>query len=527
MKKLRCAIYTRKSSEEGLEQDFNSLDAQREACLAYITSQKGEGWTASPARYDDGGWSGGNMERPGLKQLLRDIEAGRVDIVVVYKVDRLTRSLSDFARIVETFDSREVSFVSVTQAFNTTSSMGRLTLNVLLSFAQFEREVTSERIRDKIAASKARGMWMGGAPPLGYTPHERTLLIDQREAPLVRSIFRRYLETGSVHVLARQLREEGVRSRCWTTAKGEPRGGAILSRGKLGHLLRNCIYVGEIRHRDRVYPGLHEAIVDRETFDAVQAMLDQKVRRRRSTTRESVPLTGLLFDAAGHRMSPVHSLGRSGRRYRYYNSAPLQSGFPADASSRRIPAEPIEELLLDRFRTWSGETSAGWDRFVPLVKRIEVHPGAVVVTFEPPANSRWREQIATRDEVIATADGMLRVTIASAVRTRGGRSSVMTGTTDRPRPDRTLIQALRSAHRILGEHGIDILSRAPDLDAARGIDDPWNRRIVRLACLAPDIQHAILTGRQPPGLTLADLVAEGVPLAWNMQREALGFASHG
>jgi site-specific DNA recombinase len=368
---------------------------------------------------------------------------------------------------------------------------------------------------------------LGGAPPLGYTPQDRTLLIDQREAPLVCSIFRRYLETGSVHVLARQLREEGVRSRCWTTAKGERRGGAILSRGKLYHLLRNPVYIGEIRHRDKVYPGLHEAIVDRETFDAVQAKLDQSIRRRKSTIRESAPLLGLLFDAAGHRMSPVHSRGRSGRRYRYYNSAPLQSGLPADASSRRIPAEPIEELLLDRFRTWSGETTAGWERFAPLVKRIEVHPRAVVVTFEPPANARWREHIATRDEVLSMSDGMLRVTIASAVRTRGGRSSVMTDTANRPRPDRTLIQALRSAHRILGEHGIDILSRAPKLDAARGIDDPWNRRIVRLAFLAPDIQHAILTGRQPLGLTLADLAGDGVPLGWDMQRETFGFASHG
>jgi len=367
-------------------------------------------------------------------------------------------------------------------------------------------------------------MWMGGSPPLGYRPRNRTLLIDQQEAELVRSIFRRYLEIGSVHALARQLSEEGVRSRSWTTSKGEPRGGAILSRGKLFHLLRNRIYVGEIRHRDKTYPGLHEAILDRETFDAVQSILDQKIRRRKTATVESAPLIGLLFDAAGYRMSPVHSRGRSGKRYRYYNSTPLQSesGQPTDASSRRIPAEPIEELLLDRFRAWSGEANAGWERFVPLVKRIDVHPRAVVATFKPRANTRWREQIAIRDEVDATADGMLRVTIASAVRTRGGRRSVMTDTANRPRPDRTLITALRSAHRILGEHGIDVLSRTPGLGEARGIDDPWSRKIIRLAFLAPDIQHAIMIGRQPAGLTVADLTSGDFPLDWDAQRVAIG-----
>ena len=271
----RCAIYTRKSSEEGLEQDFNSLQAQREACEAYVLSQVGEGWRASPQIYDDGGFSGGSMERPALKRLLADIERGGIDVVVVYKVDRLTRALGDFARIVEAFDRRGVSFVSVTQAFNTTTSMGRLTLNVLLSFAQFEREVTGERIRDKIAASKKKGMWMGGRPPLGYEPDGRTLKINPAEADTVRHIFRRYLELGSVHRLRDDLATSGVVSKSWETMRGAVRGGTPFERGALFHLLRNRIYVGEIRHKDVWHPGQHPAILDPELFDAVQAKLGE------------------------------------------------------------------------------------------------------------------------------------------------------------------------------------------------------------------------------------------------------------
>jgi len=272
----RCAIYTRKSSDEGLEQGFNSLDAQREACEAYILSQVGEGWSALPHTYDDGGYSGGSMERPGLQALLRGIRAGRVDVVVVYKIDRLTRALADFARIVETFDAHEVSFVSVTQAFNTTSSMGRLTLNVLLSFAQFEREVTGERIRDKIAASKAKGMWMGGLAPLGYdlpVGGSRALIVNPIEAETVRFLFRRYLELGSVYKLIQELDAQGIRSKVRVTAKGETLGGGSFSRGAMFHLLQNRVYVGDIVHKGERYDGQHEGIVEPGLFDGVQAML--------------------------------------------------------------------------------------------------------------------------------------------------------------------------------------------------------------------------------------------------------------
>jgi DNA invertase Pin-like site-specific DNA recombinase len=266
---VRCAIYTRKSSEEGLEQDFNSLDAQREACEAYVASQRSEGWIALPKMYDDGGFSGGTMERPALRELLADIEAGLVDTVVVYKVDRLTRSLSDFAKIVDVFDAASASFVSVTQSFNTTTSMGRLTLNMLLSFAQFEREVTGERIRDKIAASKAKGMWMGGRPPLGYEVCDRKLEIVEEEAETVRHIFRRYAELGSVFDLRDDLVATGITAKRHVSVSGNTTGGGLLDRGALYHLLQNHLYRGEISHKRQIYPGQHEAIVDEEFWNAV------------------------------------------------------------------------------------------------------------------------------------------------------------------------------------------------------------------------------------------------------------------
>ena len=314
----RCAIYTRKSSEEGLDQSFNSLDAQREACEAFILSQTCEGWEALPDHYDDGGFSGGNVERPGLQALLEDIEAGKIDNVVVYKIDRLTRSLADFARIIEIFEKHDCSFVSVTQSFNTTGSMGKLMLNVLLSFAQFEREVTGERIRDKIAASKAKGMWMGGIPPLGYdVPEEgsRTLRINEAEAERVRHIFARYLELGSVHALQRDLEARSIRSKKHVTAKGHTIGGLSISRGALFHLLRNRIYLGQITHKGAVHDGEHDAIVCEDLFNQVQDPLNAQARRHRaSPERRSIkaPLTGKLYDASGEPMSPTTSRGKSG-----------------------------------------------------------------------------------------------------------------------------------------------------------------------------------------------------------------------
>jgi len=316
---IRCAIYTRKSSEEGLEQDFNSLDAQRESCEAFILSQKHEGWTALPEMYDDGGISGGTLERPALKRILADIEAHRIDTLVVYKVDRLTRSLGDFAKIVEIFDKRNVSFVSVTQQFNTTTSMGRLTLNMLLSFAQFEREVTGERIRDKIAASKKKGMWMGGNVPLGYLVKDRKLLIDEAEANTVRHIYRRYAALGSVWALKEELDCDGIVSKARVDRYGRATGGNSIARGALYTMLQNRIYRGRIVHKDKHYPGEHEAIVDEALWDEVQRQLGANRVDRASGTDAAEPslLAGLIYDDSGQRMTPSHA-NKKGTRYRYY-----------------------------------------------------------------------------------------------------------------------------------------------------------------------------------------------------------------
>jgi len=409
----RAAIYTRKSSEEGLEQDFNSLDAQREACLAYVRSQRSEGWRPIPTAYDDGGYSGGSMERPALKSLLADIAAARIDIVVVYKIDRLTRSLADFARMVEVFERHQVSFVSVTQAFNTTTSMGRLTLNVLLSFAQFEREVTGERIRDKIAASKARGMWMGGNVPLGYdrpASGPRTLTINEPEAAIVRDILATYLELGSVHALERDLIAKGIRTKMTTSAKGRSRGGVPFSRGNLFHLLRNRLYLGEIVHKDRNYPGLHPAIIDRAVFDAVQARLDGQARRQGKAGggkpgggKAASLLTGRIFDADGHPMSPTFAYGRGGTIYRYYVSAPLQQGgklTPDDDKPRRISATAIEGFIADRLGALphSGDDGAILDRIL----RVEVLSGRIRIILPAPDPARLALVLGPGESASAT-----------------------------------------------------------------------------------------------------------------------------
>ena len=345
---LRCAIYTRKSSEHGLEQDFNSLDAQREAAEAYIKSQAHEGWRLVKTHYDDGGLSGGTLERPALQTLLADIGARKVDVVVVYKVDRLTRSLADFAKLVELFEAHGVSFVAVTQQFNTTTSMGRLTLNVLLSFAQFERELAGERIRDKFAASRRKGMWMGGTIPLGYDVKDRKLIINADEADRVRLIFRRYLALECVSKLREDLKQRGVRSKQRVLTSGKMLGGCSFGRGALYHLLQNRIYLGQVVHKGVSYPGEHERIVDDELWNAVQAKLEaNRGTRRRARIETGALLGGLIFDDRGNLMSPTYSL-RRGNRYRYYVSRGLVRGRKAEAGSHgRVGADDIERLVVE------------------------------------------------------------------------------------------------------------------------------------------------------------------------------------
>lgn len=343
----RCAVYTRKSTEDGLEKEFNSLDAQYEACAAYALSQKHEGWELIPDRYDDGGYSGGNMDRPGLKRLLADVAAGKVDIILVYKIDRLTRSLSDFAKIVDVLDTAKASFVSITQSFNTTTSMGRLTLNMLLSFAQFEREVTGERIRDKIAASKRKGMWMGGPVPLGYDLENRRLIPNPQEAKLVRYILAQYLKHASVQDLADHLNKQGYTTKVQHRASGPHKGGCPFRRGTLYHLLSNPIYLGKIVHKGQVYPGEHDAIVDQQLFDQVQAKLKDNASGSSTRLRSQHPslLTGILFDSDNRPMTPSHASKAKTKRYRYY----ITRTDKADTTPKwRINAHDIEQLTTNR-----------------------------------------------------------------------------------------------------------------------------------------------------------------------------------
>lgn len=350
--KRRCAIYTRKSSDEGLEQEFNSLDAQYEACAAFITSQAHEGWIRLSDRYDDGGVSGGSMERPALKRLLADIEGDAVDVIVVYKVDRLTRSLADFARLVEAMDQHGVSFVSVTQQFNTTSSMGRLTLNILLSFAQFERELSSERIRDKIAASRKRGMWMGGRPPLGYDVKDRELVINEAEAALVYKVFTRFLSLGSTHLLMEEINAEGHTTKSWMTQAGRFREGRPFDKAVLYKMLNNRTYLGEAVHKGQSYPGKHKAIIDQALWDDVHSIFSRNASKRRNNTRASTPapLKGLLqCESCGRAMTPSHTR-RHGRLYRYYQCMGAIRNGAASCPVRSVPAGQIEGLVLEQVR---------------------------------------------------------------------------------------------------------------------------------------------------------------------------------
>jgi site-specific DNA recombinase len=526
---LRCAIYTRKSSEEGLEQDYNSLHAQRDACEAYVKSQAGEGWVCLKTAYDDGGVSGGTMERDGLKQLLADIAEKKIDVVVVYKVDRLTRALGDFARIVEVFDKHGVSFVSVTQAFNTTTSMGRLTLNVLLSFAQFEREVTGERIRDKIAASKAKGMWMGGTPPLGYDPKGRALEVNETEAVLVRHIFDRYLKLESVGLLWAELNAEGRVSKAWTTTKGRAMGGLPFDRGAISHILKNPTYIGMIPHKELVHPGNHTPIVDREVFDRVQAALLAKTRRYKmdGTKADSgALLRGRLFDADGVAMTPTTATGSGGRVFRYYVSSNVQRGKKTTTGNpdaiRRAPAFAVETLVRQVATRLLPQLADA----TLAIARIEIHPQAIHIGFDPKAIAPLgREGELAFDAMLARIEAGERLDadrkiwwlrIDRRLQFRGGRRSFTAEGVQSVRIDQPLNKALRQAHALL-ERCTD-----PRGELVRVPEDPRERMLIRLAFLAPEIQTDILHGRQPADLTLESLRRLKLPLAWDDQRIALG-----
>jgi DNA invertase Pin-like site-specific DNA recombinase len=533
---IRCAIYTRKSSEEGLDQDYNSLHAQRDACAAYVMSQAGEGWTLLPDVYDDGGFSGGNMDRPGLKRLIADVEAGRIDVVVVYKVDRLTRALTDFSKIVDVLDRAGSSFVSVTQAFNTTTSMGRLTLNVLLSFAQFEREVTGERIRDKIAASKKLGMWMGGGLPLGYDAAGRTLAINEEEAKTVRWVFERYLELGSSRKVVAELARAGVLSKRTTSKAGVVRGGIPIQRGPLFHMLKNRTYVGEIPHKDTSYPGQHPAIVERELFDAVQALLSENDRKtrvpgERRKAHKGAPLMGLIFDSAGNRMSPTTARQKNKPTYRYYASTAVQLGDPAKAGAvPRVSAPVIEDLIVERLRELRIPAAVGrapdWDGVRDLIHRVEVVADGINIELDQPALER-----AGRDLPVAHRPAFDRLDrsgerpsliIKARLVLRGG-SRIAVGPDGQPALKRAMIDPALSSALIRAEawkrklltgevESLSVIAEAEQVTAA------YARRMIRPAYLSPQLKASILDGRQPSGLTLEAITKTDMPLDWNEQR---------
>lgn len=541
MKEIRCAIYTRKSCEEGLEQSFNSLDAQREACEAYILSQKHEGWQALTNQYDDGGFSGGNMERPGLKQLLADISAGKIDTVVVYKVDRLTRSLSDFARIVESFDSKGISFVSVTQQFNTTTSMGRLTLNVLLSFAQFEREVTGERIRDKIAASKKKGMWMGGVVPLGYDLKKHKLVINKMEAEQVREIFQQYLRLGSFYELWEHLQRVAIRSKRRT--KGRKRGGVVLSRGNLYHLLNNPIYIGKVRHKGQVYPGQHPAILSLDLWTKVSRRLQgNRVKRVTSRNRPSGRLlTGLLVDAHGTSFTPSYA-SKKGRRYDYYI---CQAG----KSVQRLPAMEIERIVastvrslllnsLDLSRHFAGldvremrlliaaaghgaeqlsePTSAEARRLLKAcLRRIVITGSGINIDI---GKNSLLQRLLSRPETTTPEDAIISLTAPFERKRRG--SQVRLVLTDGEQTESEPIPSLARSVALARDWADQIIAgRARtlvDLSAASGMDRCYVGKILQCSALSPSAIEAILQGRHAVDLTIERLT-DGLSMDWGVQ----------
>jgi DNA invertase Pin-like site-specific DNA recombinase len=531
--KFRCAIYTRKSTDEGLEQNFNSLDAQRAACEAYIQSQAGEGWECLPQVYDDGGWSGGNMERPALKQLLGEISKGQVDIVVVYKVDRLTRSLTDFARIVETFDNNNASFVSVTQAFNTTNSMGRLTLNVLLSFAQFEREVTGERIRDKIAASMARGIWMGGSIPKGYDLGDRRLDVNPIEAEQIRYIFKRYLELNSLVSLAKDLDQNNIRSKRWTARSGKERGGYLYGPSGLSYLLRNRIYLGEITHKDKSYPGEHDAIIDTDLFQQVQDRLaanHHKFVQRRARSA-ACPLHNKIFDAQGRPMRPNFGYGRGKKIYRYYVSDTLLPLGRLKAGSStplgdRLSAERTERFLLDRLSSLKPD---GPDfEIFEAIERVMFSSNKLTVTLrvaELIGTNACEDTLLVKAQQIDPAakigdDDLLLSLDARPVR-RGKSVRSIDCVLDAPEQRRVLAELVRTSHRKLTELNASPLHPEMHEHMSTPINE-WTRERIAIGLLAPDIQKALLTGKAPLGLDPEKLLSRDMPLDWEGQRKFLG-----
>jgi site-specific DNA recombinase len=532
-KLARCAIYTRKSTEYNLELAFNSLDAQREACEAYIKSQAHEGWRLIPDRYDDGAFSGASLERPALQQLLADVRAGKIDIVLVYKVDRLTRSLADFAKLIELFDARDVSFVSVTQSFNTSSSMGRLTLNVLLSFAQFERELIGERVRDKIAASKRKGIWVGGPVPLGYAAVDKKIVVVPAEAAAVRMIFTRYLELGSVRALARDLDRRGIRSKPRRLSNGRTIGGGRFGVGALAYLLKNRFYVGEVVYRGEVHRGEQEPILDPTLFEAVQTKLAAQARARRSRLRGSLAiLSGRLFDDRGNRMSSTHT-NKGGARYRYY--AVLQKKPQAPGSISRIPAAEVETLVLAALRNHLSASGAGKqlsdndrdlvahhvERITLTANRIELRLRQIVDEAPPKLGSNVSASVSSgpaipiakaiaipwTSPVTAAAKGIIRVPAHNTPMAPSRRDALLIAIAKARQWMDDLAHARAASFAVIARR---------EAKVERHI-----RLLAALAFVSPRIVSALLEGCVPVDLTLTKFV-RAVPWSWAEQERRVG-----
>ena len=554
-KHLRCAVYTRKSTEDGLEQEFNSLDAQYEACAAYALSQQHEGWVLIKDRYDDGGFSGGNMERPGLKRLLADIEAGKIDIVLLYKIDRLTRSLTDFSKIVEVMDNAGASFVSITQSFNTTTSMGRLTLNMLLSFAQFEREVTGERIRDKIAASKKKGIWMGGPVPLGYKVKDRKLISVEAEAKQVRHIMQRYLVLGSVPALAEELNAQGYRTKVQSRASGPHKGGCSFRRGTLYHLLSNRIYRGMIVHKGKAYDGEHKAIIDEDLWEQVQAKLKGNACGSSRRKRHQYPslLVGKVFDGEGRAMTPSHAQ-RGKKRYRYYVTRPEEvDGNPA----WRVNAYDLERLICDRM----AEEITAQSLPQKLSQSEELDARSLEQALAKADLLAANLRSGTSDKKAGLIDALVdRINLAEndiiiQLNTAGLMDALyLAQSTSVPTPISICIPAVkvRRGHQLRlivpGENSPRSKSAQRDPKLIALIADAMAARkliavnpersiasiaevngrcrtrlgnLIRISCLAPDIIQSIVEGRQPSSLNAKTLTRKTLPIDWIEQRKVL------
>jgi len=548
----RCAIYTRKSTEEGLEQDFNSLHAQREACEAFITSQRHEGWKLVRTKFDDGGFSGGSMNRPALQELLTAIEHGKVDIIVVYKVDRLTRSLADFAKIVELLDSKGVSFVSVTQQFNTTSSMGRLTLNVLLSFAQFEREVTAERIRDKIAASKKKGIWMGGPLPLGYDVMDRKLIINQPESVTVQKLIQMYIELGTVRRVKEEADRQGIVTKRRIQKNGKETGGKPFSRGNLYQLLSNPLYVGKIPHKGEIYPGQHDGIIDQDTWGTVQDMLSGNATSRNhvTNTKGLFLLTGKVFDESGEPLyqSQAH---KQGKRYCYYVSKHLMESADKNNEGWRLPARTLEqvitrsisELLLDPTRLIdtldlhtldisklknmasglseqisNGEPDEQRLNLQAIIQHIGLTTTEVTLTLN---TDELAKALGVAEEI---GEAPITIIVPIRLQRRGVESKIIIKGpgSDNPFLDQNLCHLIAQARLWFDQLASGEVLSVRELSTRHHVNENEITRTLPLAFLAPGIIEDILNGQQPENITAYRLKRlSPLPLDWSDQAEIL------